>query len=115
MQAYGLHLDTVPAYAMLNAEVDRIVFADEAADPLVATAVVLTDGTVSPVAAGGSVVLAASSLSSAAILVELLCLPLAFDSSICDLTFSRAVSWLKKNTLAHMCAAMNHAFCACRC
>ena len=77
-QAYGLHLDTVPAYAMLNTEVDRIVFADEAADPLVATAVVLTDGTVSPVAAGGSVVLAASSLGSAAILV---CLPLAFSPS----------------------------------
>ena len=67
--AHRIHGESIPAYALLNTEVDRIVFT-EGSTPLVAEAVIFADGTVSPVAPDGKVFLAANALGSAKILAR---------------------------------------------
>ena len=67
--AHRIHGQGVPAYASLTTEVDRIVF-KEGSDPLVAEAVIFSDGTISPVATAGKVLLAANAIGSAKILAR---------------------------------------------
>jgi len=67
--AHRIHGEDIPSYASLNTEIDRIVFT-EGSDPLVAEAVIFSDGTISPVASEGKVFLAANALGSAKIIAR---------------------------------------------
>jgi len=69
--AHGVHGSGAPDYATLGAEVRSIDFEEDPdSGELMAAAVRLSDGTVSPVADGGKVLLAASSIGSASILAR---------------------------------------------
>lgn len=68
--AHGLHGPASPAYTRLNTTVDHLVFQAGDGGELAATGVVFSDGTVSAVAEGGSVILAAGALGSAAVLAK---------------------------------------------
>ena len=70
--AHRIHGESIPDYALLDTEVDRIVFT-KASNPLVAESVIFADGTISPVASDGKVgkvFLAANALGSAKVLAR---------------------------------------------